>query len=152
MTVKQTKAIGTQSCAKCQSKGRETFWYMRHRYLFDIDLARRIVSSGHQRVQLYPRDLRLEVKSSELDEAHVPHVDPTIPGIISHIYFPEADGTEVHGHLLIDGHHRAARALQLKQPFFAYILTEAESREVLLKLARRSKATAGRKKSAVRPK
>ena len=149
MKVKQIKAKPSQSCAKCKSKGRETFWYMRHRYLFDVDLARKIVSSGHQPMRLNLRDLRLEVESSELDEQHVAHVDPKIPGIISHIFFPEADGSEVHGHILIDGHHRAARALQLKQPFFAYILSEAESREVLLKQARRSKTTSSRKKSAV---
>jgi hypothetical protein len=58
-------------------------------------------------------------------------VDPSIPGIISHVFYPQ-DGGIVQGHVFIDGHHRAARALQLNRPFFVHVLSEEESRQILL--------------------
>jgi hypothetical protein len=35
--------------------------------------------------------------------------------------------------VFIDGHHRAARALQLDQPFFVHVLSEDESRQIVLR-------------------
>ena len=43
------------------------------------------------------------------------------------------EGQQVSGHRLIDGHHRAARCLELGIPYRAYILNEQESIEILKK-------------------
>jgi hypothetical protein len=105
---------------------------MRRRFIFDVDLARKIVSDGRSPVELDRDDMRFSLEKCEVNHNHVPHVDPTIPGIISHVFFPQ-DGEIVQGHVFIDGHHRAARALQLNQPFFVHVLTEAESRQIVLR-------------------
>ena len=127
------KRASTRSCAKCNFRGKETFWYMQHRYLFDVDHARQLVADGREAVELEPDDVRFSVKTSTLYRHHVPHVVPTIPGIISYIYFPNDDGEIIRGHVLIDGHHRAARCLDLRRPFHVHLLTEDESRAILLR-------------------
>ena len=104
---------------------------MRRRFIFDVDLARKIVSDGRSPVELDRDDLRFAVETCHVNRNHVPHVDPTIPGIVSHVFFPQ-DGEVVQGHVFIDGHHRAARALQLDRPFFVHVLTEDESRQIVL--------------------
>lgn len=117
---------------------------MAKKYLFDVDLAREIVSDGRDPTEIDPDDVEYSVKSSVIDEFHVPHVDISIPGIISHIFFTQEDGEVVHGHVLIDGNHRAARALQLGKPFFAHVLTRAESRRILLRKPTARRRTAKR--------
>ena len=37
----------------------------------------------------------------------------------------------MHGHRLIDGHHRAAHCRELGIPYYVYILSEKESIEIL---------------------
>ncbi len=106
---------------------------MRDKYLFDVDLARTIVQDGREPVELEEADTRFCVKTSELDDCHIPHVDPAIPGIISHIWFQDDDGAIVHGHVLIDGHHRAARCLQDQIPYRIHLLRESESRAIVLR-------------------
>jgi hypothetical protein len=105
---------------------------MRRRFIFDVDLARKIVSDGRNPMELDRDDLRFSLERCEVNQNHVPHVDPTIPGIVSHVFFPQ-DGEIVQGHVFIDGHHRAARALQLEQPFFVHVLSEDESRQIVLR-------------------
>jgi hypothetical protein len=82
---------------------------------------------------LEPEDVTYSVGRCQINEGHLAHVDPSIPGIVAHIYFPDDDGQVVHGHRLIDGHHRAARCLQLGIPYSVYVLTERESVEILMK-------------------
>jgi hypothetical protein len=60
----------------------------------------------------------------------VAHVDVQFPGIVAHYWYPDEDGTLLHGTVLIDGHHRAARTLELNVPFFVRVLSEEESRQV----------------------
>jgi hypothetical protein len=125
------KRITKARCSICRKRGRETFLYMDRQFVFDIDRARRIVSDGRKPVQLDEEDVRFAVKTSHVNRNHVPHVDPSIPGIISHVFYPQ-DGEIIQGHVFIDGHHRAARALDLNQPFFVHVLTEDESRQIVL--------------------
>lgn len=116
-----------------RSAGPETFWYMAHKYLFDVDHAMRLVADGREIVELDDESIHFSVDTSEINWDHVPHVNPERPGIIAHIFYQTEDGERIHGHLLIDGHHRAARCIQLGIPFHVQLLTEAESEEVLLK-------------------
>lgn len=118
-------------CPHCGG-GSETFRYMKSIYRFDVDLARELVLDGREPVELEPDDVRFSVDTSRIYEQHLPHVDTKYPGIIAHIWYPEPDGNVLHGHVLIDGHHRAARCLQLEKPFFVHILTEQESRAILI--------------------
>ena len=114
---------------------------MRRRFIFDIDQARKIVSDGREPVELDQDDIRFAVDSCRVNRNHVPHVDSTIPGIISHVFYPQ-DGQIVQGHVFIDGHHRAARALELNQPFFVHVLTENESRQILIRSPEPNEAAA----------
>lgn len=120
-----------EDCPHCRG-GSESFRYMQSIYRFDIDKARELVSDGRQPIELEPDDVRFSVDTSRIYPQHVKHVNPEYPGIIAHIWYPEPNGNVLHGHVLIDGHHRAARCLELKRPYFVHLLTEEESRAVLL--------------------
>lgn len=119
-------------CPHCVN-GRETFWYMAHKYLYDVDLARSLVSDGREAVELDDESTQHSVDTSVIHAGHLPHVNTEYPGIIAHISYRTETGELIRGHVLIDGHHRAARCLQLRIPFFVYLLTEEESETVLLK-------------------
>ncbi len=122
-----------RGCSVCQASGPETYQYLRETFIFDVDLARRIVLDGREPVELDEADIRYCVDNSRIHEHHVPHVDTRYPGIIAHLFHTAENGEQVHGHLLIDGNHRAARCLQLGIPYQVYLLTEAESTQVLVK-------------------
>ena len=116
------------TCPHCKP-GPETYRYL-GRYEFDVDAARRLVADGREPVEVEDECVRDWLVDSVLHEQHFDHVDPRFPGILAHVWFD--DGTaEHHGHALIDGNHRAARCLRDHRPFFAHLLTEAESRAVL---------------------
>jgi hypothetical protein len=106
---------------------------MKHQYLFDVDLARELVQDGREAVEVEEESVRFSVETSVIDSEHVKHVNPKYAGIIAHIWYRTAEGETIAAHLLIDGHHRAARCLQLGLPFNAYLLSEEESREILLR-------------------
>ena len=118
-------------CPHCKS-GPESFRYMGNIYRFDVDKARRLVSDGREPVELEPDDVQYSVDVCHIYPDHVKHVNPEFPGIIAHIWYPDPSGELLHGHVLIDGHHRAARCLELDRPYFVYLLSEEESRDVLL--------------------
>ncbi len=120
-----------EECPHCRG-GSETFRYMQNIYRFDVDKARELTSDGREPVELEPDDVTFSVDTSRIYPQHVKHVNPDFPGIIAHIWYPEPDGNVLHGHVLIDGHHRAARCLELGRPFMVHVLSEEESREVLL--------------------
>lgn len=124
-----------KDCSRCNRGKGEAFWCLQNRYVFDIDMAREIVRDGnHEVMELEPEDVVYSVGRCEVNEGHLAHVDPSIPGIVAHIYFPDEDtGELVHGHRLIDGHHRAARCLQLGIPYPVYVLSEKESVKILTK-------------------
>ncbi len=123
--------LSREDCPHC-SNGAETFRYMKRLYRFDVDKARKLVRDGREPVELEPDDVKFSVETSHIYSQHVKHVNPKYPGIIAHVFYPEPDGNVLHGHVLIDGHHRAARCLELDRPYFVYLLSEEESREVLL--------------------
>lgn len=127
------KVKSDKGCSRCSRRHGEAFSCFRSRYKFDVDLARELVSDGREKVELDPDDVRYSIGRCEINEAHVAHVDPTIPGIVGHVFVPQPDGTLVHGSRLIDGHHRAARCLQLGIPYYVYVLTEEESVQVLMR-------------------
>ena len=123
---------------------------MKKRYVFDVDKARELVADGREKIELEPEDVKYAVGRCEINETHVAHVDPTIPGIMSHIYFVDDDGTLVHGHRLIDGHHRAARCLQLGIPFYIRVLSEAESVKILIRAPKGARPRKRRRATALR--
>jgi len=122
----------SEGCPHCRG-GAETFRYMKRNYLFDVDHARKIVQDGREPVELDPDDTRYSVDISRIYPEHLPHVNTKYPGIIAHVFYQQPDGEVLHGHLLIDGHHRAARCLELGVPFFVHLLSESESRQILLR-------------------
>ena len=118
--------MAKKQCKNCRG-GPETFWYMKHTYVYDVDLARRYTSDGRDTVELDPGDVRSSVAESDINDEHIDHVDPSIPGIVAHVIFQDSSGELLNGHVLIDGHHRAARCLREGRPFEVYLLTEEES-------------------------
>jgi len=129
-----TEQVEKTHCHRCRGKsGKETFFYMSGKYKYDVDRAREIVSDGREPVEVEEDSVRASVAECDLDEFHLPHVDPTIPGIIAHIHYPTSHGRIVKAFVLIDGHHRAARCLKDGLPYHAYLLDEEESVAILLR-------------------
>ncbi len=121
-------------CRICRNlKGAETYRYLRDAYVFDVDRARVLVADGREPVELEEESVRESVRYSRIDDEHVSHVDPSIPGIIAHLFYVTEEGEEIQAQLLIDGNHRAARSLRDGRPYFAYLLSPAESRAILLR-------------------
>lgn len=130
----RSKRPSKNPCKKCRPRTRgEAFYYMRERYVFDVDLAREIVADGRAPMEIDERGVSVCVDTCEVDWDHVPHVNPAIPGIVAHVWFQQPSGEMVHGHRIIDGHHRAARCLKDGLPYLAYVLSEEESRRVMMR-------------------
>ena len=130
----ETKRVSKKKtdCPHCRG-GAETFRYMKKNYIFDVDKARTMVRDGRRSVELDPDDTRHSVDISRIYPQHLSHVNTRFPGIVAHVWYQQADGEILHGTLLIDGHHRAARCLQLGKPFRVYVLSEDESRAIMLR-------------------
>jgi glutamate-1-semialdehyde 2,1-aminomutase len=126
-----SNTVARDNCPRCRG-GPETFYYLGGQYLYDVDRARELVQDGRETVEVDEDTLRESIEESELDECHLDHVDPQVPGIIAHIFYDQA-GETIQGHVLIDGHHRGARCLRDGLPFLAYLLDETESRAVLIR-------------------
>jgi len=120
-----------KKCPHCSS-GRETFRFMQDIFNFDVDLAREIVNDGREPTELDHDDVEYSVDICRIYPEHVKHVNPEYPGIVAHYWYPEPDGTVLHGHVVIDGHHRAARCLKDGLPYRVHILSEEESRRVMM--------------------
>ncbi len=144
MSSKSSKS--DKSCSRCSRDKGEAFWCMKNRYVFDVDKARQFVAQGHDMMELEPDDVQFSVGRCEINEGHVAHVNPDIPGIVAHVYFPH-EGTVVHGHRLIDGHHRAARCLQLGIPYHVHVLSEEESIACLIRAPRGARPGKRRRKA-----
>ena len=126
---KQKKEKSKKKCRHCSS-GPESFRFMGNIFNFDVDLAREIVGDGREPIELDHDDVVYSVDICRIYPEHVDHVNPKYPGIIAHIWYPEPDGNVLHGHVVIDGHHRAARCLRDGLPYHVHILSEEESRLV----------------------
>jgi len=122
-------AESTTACPHC-APGPESFRYF-DLYEFDVGKARGLVGDGREPVEVDEESLRLSMDGCHLVPQHLDHVDPKFPGIISHVWYPEPTGENHHGHVLIDGNHRAARCLRDGLPYFAFVLSEDESRNIL---------------------
>ncbi len=120
------------SCS-CGLRSREKYTYLGGLYVYDVDRANEIVRDGRAAVPIAEESVRESVGESQINAAHLWHVHPALPGIIAIFTCHTEDGEFLRTHLMIDGHHRAARCLQLGRPFHAYLLSEEESRATLLK-------------------
>lgn len=136
--------VSREDCRICNAMGHETFHFLGKKYIFDVDLAREITSDGREPVELDEDDVRFSLYKCRIHKEHVPHVNVQYPGIIAYVWHTRKDGEVVGGHRLIDGHHRAARCLQLNVPYRAYLLTEEESRAII----KRSPETTAKKREA----
>lgn len=122
----------TSGCPHCVG-GPESYGYLKSAWLYDVDEARRIVSDGRMPVDMDIDDVDYCVQNSRIYTQHLDHVNTIHPGILAHLWGRSPQGAIEHGHLLIDGNHRAARCLRDRLPFQAYLLTEEESEQILLR-------------------
>jgi hypothetical protein len=125
--------VAPADCRRCNKTGREWYGYWHGCFEFDVEAAKAFVADGHNPVEVEPDSIHDAIRLGKIDEHHLDHVDPQYPGIICFVWLTDDDGVTHRGHLLIDGNHRAARCLRDDRPFFAYLLTEDESRAILLK-------------------
>ena len=70
-------------CSRCTRNG-EAFYCYNKNYVFDIDMAREIVSDGREFVELDPEDVDRSIDRCQINEGHLAHVDPKYPGIVGH--------------------------------------------------------------------
>ena len=153
-TATKAAAERVPDCCRRKSDGGEVYDYWDEHFRFDVDRANALVLDGREPVELDEASTEKSVEKSEICEAHVGHVDAAKPGIIAHVECLADDGEVIKGQVLIDGNHRALRCLQLKQPFTVYLLTERESKAILLRSPQRTFAKiappASPKKAAVK--
>ena len=114
-----------------RQRGPETFRYLKGLYVYDVDRANVLVADGRAAVEIATESVRQCIEEAELREEHIAQVDTAVPGIVAILVCATEEGV-LRTHVLIDGHHRAARCLQLGVPFRAYLLSEQESEQVLL--------------------
>ena len=131
-TLALTEPKKATTCPRCRG-GQEVYLYMRNQFEFNVERARGIVKDGREPVEVDDESVQTAIERSEIFEQHIHHVNPSIPGIISHVFYRTEAGEMITAQLLIDGHHRAARCLRDELPFFAYLLTEEESRAILVR-------------------
>lgn len=129
--LKKARPTKKSDCPHCRG-GAETFRYLKSYYKFDVDLARKMVLDGRESIELEPDDVKYSVDIARIYPEHLEHVDTKYAGIIAHVWGPTKDGEWLEGHLLIDGHHRAARCVQLGIPYRVYLLTKKESEQVVI--------------------
>lgn len=123
----------TKVCRVCRLHGSETFNFLKRQFVFDVDKARRITGDGRRPVELDREDVVHAVDTARIYIEHIPHVRLKHPGIIAHMRVTGVDGSVMEGDLLIDGHHRAAKCLQVGAPYMAFLLTVEETDAVLKK-------------------
>jgi hypothetical protein len=98
-------------------------------YDWDIAMAKRIVSNvPHEAVVLLPEELAGLASNNGIDEEHVMHVDVDIPGIMAQAWDPSQNCPAV---VLIDGSHRAVKALITGVEFRVCVLSDQESNQCL---------------------
>ncbi len=121
-----------QPCPHCKP-GPEYYRMVYDLYKFDVSAARELVRDGREVFELSEEDVAHALKWAHIYPQHLDHVSLEFPGIVAHYWHPEPDGTSTHGTVLIDGHHRAAKAQQLNTAFFVQVLTEQESLAITLR-------------------
>jgi hypothetical protein len=91
---------------------------------FSVRIARELPSK-HDLIRIEPIVLVRWLEHAGILDSHVDHV-PANSGHGIIVTLPAGCGTP-----LIDGNHRAARALREQRPFFAALLNQAETLELL---------------------
>lgn len=102
-------------------------------YKFDVDLARELTADGREAFLLEEDDVQHAVAWSHIHRPHLDHVDLKYPGIVAHYWYVTENDELLHGTVLIDGHHRAARALRDGVPFSVRVLSEEESKRITMR-------------------
>lgn len=120
------------ACPHCK-QGPEFYRMIFNLYKFDVDLARTLVADGREKFLLDDEDLTHALEWATIHRPHLDHVDLKYPGIVAHYWYPEDDGSLLQGQVLIDGHHRGAKAQRDGVPFYIQLLTEDESRQVTMR-------------------
>ena len=131
--MKMTGPTIDPNCPRCRTRGRESFQYSHGRFKFDVERAWTFVADGREVLELDRESIEWSLRGASIDEDHLDHVDPGIPGLIAHIWLRSDDGEISRGHVLIDGNHRAARCLRDTRPFLVFVLSEEESDAILLR-------------------
>jgi len=87
------------------------------RHLIAVKLAKQLIADGREPIVLSRDELTHFANRQQFDDSHVAHVnnEPGIVGVIDSHF------------ILIDGIHRAVRALRSGKPFLAYALTAEET-------------------------
>jgi hypothetical protein len=116
------------NCPRCPVIGAEDIpgdeFYEILSLRFNIRNARELCR-GHVPHVVNRRPLERWLEHARIDWEHVDHLPPTLgPGIMTTL--PGGCGMPV-----IDGNHRAARALRDRHEFFAFVLGEPETLELL---------------------
>jgi hypothetical protein len=136
----KAKDKGCSRCSRDPERG-EVFRCYRGNYTFDVDLAREYISDGRKPVLMEADDVAYSIQRAEINEGHLEHVDPTLPGIVCHVFVPTTDGEIVRATRLIDGHHRAARNLRDGTDFYVYVLSQRESVKILIRSPKGARVT-----------
>lgn len=113
---------GCKGCERHGTPGPELFKWGWGAMVFNVDRARQIVSDGRE-VKSVPHDWLINwLKQVTVEEGHLDHIQSNAPGILA----TNIEGGGKAG-ILIDGNHRAKKAVNAKQPFLAHVLTAYES-------------------------
>jgi hypothetical protein len=75
---KKARKDETNECPHCVG-GEETYGYLKRAWVYDVDLARKIVSDGREAVEIETDDVAYFVDNSRIHEQHLDHVNPSIP-------------------------------------------------------------------------
>jgi hypothetical protein len=111
-------------CRRCRVRDdgdREMFDWLCGHYQFDVTRAKEL-AGDRPSVRIDRQAMREQLQGVTVDAGHLAHVDPSEPGVVGTVRVWSAPEP-----VLIDGHHRAARALADRLPFRARILTEEET-------------------------
>lgn len=126
--MRSLEIIHQNNCPRCPIIGGNDVEADRYHQLlslrFDIRLAHQLCRS-HLAVRQDRRAVARWLAQIGIDENHVGHLPDNLgPGII--VTLPMGCGMPI-----IDGNHRAARALREGKDFFAFVLSESETLELL---------------------
>jgi hypothetical protein len=88
------------------------------KFALNVKRAKRIVADGRRSIVLSEQTIKRLMTVTDYAPEHLAHVDTTQPGVILHRYG---------GLILLDGIHRAVRALRENRTFYVYTLSNHES-------------------------
>jgi hypothetical protein len=136
----------SETCKRCeenQMPGPEMFKWGWGQVWYDVDKGYRIAAEEKveletvpvsilQNIVQYPKrsDGKFDLFLVQIDEEHLDHVDPDKPLLFAREPPPE-DG-RIRRSMLIDGHHRLARAIRDgKETISGYSLSDAQTNRIM---------------------